>query len=419
VVDRRPALIARPTDAADVAAAVRFAREQDLVLAIRSGGHSIDGFSTCDGGMVLDLSRMRGATVDPEKRTARTNGGAFLMDLDRAAQEHGLVCPVGTVGHTGVGGLTLGGGVGRLQRPFGLTVDNLTAVELVTADGRHVRASVDEEPELFWGMRGAGPNFGVVTAFEFRLHEFGPDLVRGLRIYRPEDALTVWEAFRAVLGVAPRELSFSFVIGRAGPDADYPPEIAGGPIAVVAFTFNGSESAARKAVQSLDRAEVVDGEPERALQPSDAAPERQPTDAGVPHGSHGAHEAVLLGRSIQVHQERPAVRASRSRRWIHGRTAHPRQVDDQAVVAGREAVDAVAAAANGDHEVRVPAEPHRCSYVLGVDGSHDQRRPAIDEGAPEPARVVVPGVGRGDDLAPERGAEPIHRRSGDGHGEPR
>ena len=254
VVDRRPALIVRPLDAAEVATAIRFARDQDIVIAVRSGGHSIDGFSTCDDGMVLDLSRMRGATVDPGVKTARTNGGAYLMDLDRAAQEHGLVCPVGTVGHTGVGGLTLGGGVGRLQRPFGLTVDNLTAVELVTADGRHVRASEDEEPELFWGMRGAGPNFGVVTAFEFRLHPFGPNLTRGLRIYRPTDALAVWDAFRSLLTTAPREMSFSFVIGRAWPAEEYPADIAGGPIAVISFSHTGSEADAAAVLGGLDRA---------------------------------------------------------------------------------------------------------------------------------------------------------------------
>jgi FAD/FMN-containing dehydrogenase len=253
-VDKRPAIVVRPVDAADVAIAVRFARDADLILALRSGGHSIDGFSSCDDGMVLDLSRMRGVTVDAEASTARANGGAQLGELDRAAQEHGLVCPVGTVGHTGVGGLTLGGGVGRLQRPFGLTLDNLTAVELVTADGRHVRASEHEEPDLFWGIRGAGANFGVVTAFEFKLHPFGPDLVRGLRIYRPEDAHTVWEAFRSFLPTAPRELSFSFVIGRAWPAEDYPQEIAGGPIAVISFSHTVSEVAALEAVAPLDQA---------------------------------------------------------------------------------------------------------------------------------------------------------------------
>ena len=170
MVDRHPALVVRPTGAADVIAAVRFAREQELVIAVRSGGHSIPGFSTCDDGIVIDLSRMRGVRVDPAGRTARANGGALLGELDHEAQAFGLVCPVGVVSHTGVAGLTLGGGMGRLQRKLGLTVDSLLAVDLVTADGRLVRASEEENPELFWGLRGAGANFGIVTSFEFRLH---------------------------------------------------------------------------------------------------------------------------------------------------------------------------------------------------------------------------------------------------------
>lgn len=254
LVDRRPALVVRPTGPTDIATAIRFARDEDLAIAVRSGGHSIDGFSACDDGMVLDLSRMRGVTVNPGARAARANGGAQLAELDAAAQEHGLVCPVGTVGHTGVGGLTLGGGVGRLQRPFGLTVDNLTAVELVTADGRLVRASETEEPDLFWGIRGAGANFGVVTAFEFRLHPFGPNLVRGLRIYRPGDALAVWDAFMELLRTAPREMSFGYVIGRAWPGEEYPAEVAGGPIAVITFTHAGSEAEAAIATAALDGA---------------------------------------------------------------------------------------------------------------------------------------------------------------------
>ena len=250
--DRRPALVVRPLNVEDVAAAIRFGRDADLLIAVRGGGHGITGHATCDDGLVIDLSRMRGVTVDPTTRVARAAGGALLGELDVAAQSHGLVCPVGTVGHTGVAGLALGGGVGRLQRRFGLTLDNLTALELMTADGRLVRASDQEEPDLFWAMRGAGPNFGVVTELEFRLHPFGPDLVRGIRIYRPADAVDVWHAFRHVLSSAPRELGLSFVVGRAVPAEEYPAEIAGGPIAIIAISYIGTEAEARNSLVALD-----------------------------------------------------------------------------------------------------------------------------------------------------------------------
>jgi FAD/FMN-containing dehydrogenase len=184
ITDRRPALIARCTDVEDVVAAVRFAREQDLVLAVRGGGHSVAGFSTCDGGLVIDLSPMREVTVDPATKRARTQGGAHLKQLDASAQAHGLVCPVGVVGHTGVAGLTLGGGMGRLQRQFGLTIDNLVAVDLVTAAGEKIRASEQENPDLFWGLRGAGANFGVATSLEFRLHQMDGTVFQG-GVYYP------------------------------------------------------------------------------------------------------------------------------------------------------------------------------------------------------------------------------------------
>ena len=153
IADRHPAVIARCTRAEDVVAAVRFAREHDLVIAVRGGGHSVAGFSTCDAGIVIDLSGMRAVHVDPVKRIARVQGGALLEQLDRAAQEYGLACPVGVVGHTGVGGLTLGGGMGRLERKHGYTIDNLISVDLVTADGDVRHVSEEDDPELFWGLR--------------------------------------------------------------------------------------------------------------------------------------------------------------------------------------------------------------------------------------------------------------------------
>ena len=207
----------------------------------------------CDGGLVVDLTRMRGVTVDAERRTARANGGALLGELDVAAQAHGLVCPVGVIGHTGVAGLTLGGGIGRLQRHFGLTIDNLRAVELVTADGRLVRASATEEPELFWGIRGAGWNFGIVTAFEFGLHPFGPDLHRGVRIYPASVVHEVFDVFRDYAASAPDTVSAIYGIYRAEPVDQYPESVAGQPIVVVAFNHSGRADAVESDTAGLRR----------------------------------------------------------------------------------------------------------------------------------------------------------------------
>jgi len=251
IFDRRPAVLVRPTGPEGVATAIRFARERGLEIAIRGGGHSAAGHSTSDGGLVIDLSRLRGVRVDPERRIARANGGALLGELDVAAQAHGLVCPVGVIGHTGVGGLTLGGGMGRLQRHFGLTIDNLRAVELVTADGRLVRASESEEPELFWGIRGAGANFGVVTAFEFDLHPFGPLLHRGVRIFPASQVHAVWSLFRDVAAAAPDELALILSIGRAEPVAEYPPSVAGQPIVVVSYNHSGDAGSVERDVAAL------------------------------------------------------------------------------------------------------------------------------------------------------------------------
>ncbi len=253
VHDRRPAVIVRPMTNADVATAIRFAREHDLTLAVRSGGHSASGHSTCDGGLVVDMSRMRGVSVDPTTRVARTNGGALLGELDVAAQAHGLVCPTGVIGHTGVAGLTLGGGVGRLQRNFGLTIDSLRAVELVTANGRLVRTSETEEPDLFWGMRGAGWNFGIATAFEFDLHPFGPELHRGVRTYPAAAAREVWEVFEEYAITAPETVSLIYAI--ALPEAD--DGKAGGtgvdPVVVVSFNHSGQADAVERDTAGLRR----------------------------------------------------------------------------------------------------------------------------------------------------------------------
>jgi FAD/FMN-containing dehydrogenase len=244
MVDKRPALVVRPTGASDVVEALRFARDKDLVVAVRCGGHSIPGLSTCDDGIVIDLSRMRGATADPERRVAVAAGGALLAELDDAAQAFGLVCPVGVVSHTGVAGLTLGGGMGRLQRRFGLTIDNLRAVELVTADGALVRASEDENAELFWGLRGAGANFGIATSFEFGLHPLDGPITHGTVVHPIERAgeLAAW--FRETLEDGPDELWMGFYL-EVEPGA--------GPVASVSVLHCGPPQQAERDLAALRR----------------------------------------------------------------------------------------------------------------------------------------------------------------------
>lgn len=250
MADKRPALIARCAGVDDVITAVRFAREEDLVVAVRGGGHSVAGFSTCDGGIVIDLSRMRGATIDPANRTARLEGGAHLSQLDKLAQAAGLACPVGVVGHTGVAGLTLGGGMGRLQRRFGFTIDNLLSVELVTAEGRRLRASNDENADLFWGIRGAGANFGVVTSFEFRLHPLERTITYGWVAFPIVRSGEVVQLVRDFMATAPDEawLSMNFGTATAPP---FRSEQAGMPILMVSVMHSGSLEAAQRDLRPL------------------------------------------------------------------------------------------------------------------------------------------------------------------------
>jgi FAD/FMN-containing dehydrogenase len=257
MIDRRPALVARCAGVEDVRRTVRFAREQELPVAVRCGGHSVGGFSTCDDGVVLDLSLMRGVHVDPTRRTARVAGGTLLSQLDAAAQAHGLVCPVGVVGHTGVAGLTLGGGMGRLQRHFGFSIDNLRSVELVTADDRVLTASEEEEAELFWGIRGAGANFGVVTSFEFELHELGPVVTQGFVDFPAERGPAIVARVREYLATAPDEVMVSFGV-TTGTEEDGA-DLVGRPVIYVGATHSGSPEEAEEVLRPLrDLGPVVD-----------------------------------------------------------------------------------------------------------------------------------------------------------------
>jgi FAD/FMN-containing dehydrogenase len=215
--DRKPALIARCAGAADVTTAVGFARAQGLLTAVRGGGHSLSGQSVCDGGLIIDLSRMNGIRIDPLAKRARVEPGVLLAALDQEAQAFGLAAPLGTVSDTGAAGLTLGGGFGRLCRKYGLACDNLMAADLVTADGRFVKASLTENPDLLWALRGGGGNFGVVTSFEYRLHAVGPMMFGGRVVYPFTQAREVLRGFSDLIAALPDEV-FVFVLLPPAPD---------------------------------------------------------------------------------------------------------------------------------------------------------------------------------------------------------
>jgi FAD/FMN-containing dehydrogenase/pimeloyl-ACP methyl ester carboxylesterase len=239
LIEKSPALVVQPTGTADVVAAVDFAREHDVALSVRGGGHNIAGIALADGGLTIDMSRLRGVTVDPEARTATVQPGCLLGDVDRETQLHGLATPLGFISEVGVAGLTLGGGLGYLARRFGWTVDNLLEVEIVTADGRVRRASRDEHPDLFWAIRGAGANLGVVTSFTFRLHEVGPTVYGGIIGWPFERADEILRAYRTLATEAPRELSVWMNLFRAPPAPFVPPEWRGERICGMAVCYSG------------------------------------------------------------------------------------------------------------------------------------------------------------------------------------
>jgi FAD/FMN-containing dehydrogenase len=224
MIDRRPGLIARCADAGDVAAVIGFARAHDLPLAVRGGAHNGGGLGTCDDGVVIDLAELNEIEVDPAERVARVGGGCTWAEVDRATGEHGLATPSGIISTTGVGGLTLGGGLGHLTRRFGLTIDNLIEAEVVLAGGETVRASADEHPDLFWALRGGGGNFGVVTSFLFRLHEVGT-IIGGPTFWALEDAEEVLSVYREFLPAAPRELNGFFAFHTVPPAPPFPEAI--------------------------------------------------------------------------------------------------------------------------------------------------------------------------------------------------
>jgi len=239
MIDRRPALILRCTGVEDVVAGINAARVHGLPLSIKGGGHNIAGLAVCEGGLMLDMSQLRGVQVDPARRVARAEPGCLLGDVDRETQAHGLAAVLGFVSATGCAGLTLGGGFGYLTRRFGWTSDNLASIELVTADGRVVRASEDQNRELFWGLCGGGGNFGVATSFEYKLHPVGPEIVAGAVAWRGEEAGSVLELYRSIVTEAPRELSCVASLRLAPPAPWIAKEVHGKPIVALFVCYTG------------------------------------------------------------------------------------------------------------------------------------------------------------------------------------
>ena len=290
-IDRRPACVARCTGVADVVAAVRIARERGLLVAVRSGGHGVGGHALCDGGLVIDLSPMKGIRVDPEARTARAEAGVLWGELDRETQLHGLATVGGIVTHTGIAGLTLGGGIGWLMRKHGATVDNLLSVDLVTAEGELLTASGDENPDLFWGIRGGGGNFGVVTSFEYRLHPVGPTVLAGPIFHPFGDAREVLAFYREFIATAPDELTTIFEMSVAPPLPFLPEHMHGKPIVMVGACYAGAPEDGIDVVRPLKEfgtptADLLEPKPYLALQSM--------FDPFVPHGWHRYWKSVEL-----------------------------------------------------------------------------------------------------------------------------
>ena len=297
-VDRRPRLIARCSGTADVAAAVRFARDRDLEIAVRGGGHNVAGTAVCDDGIVIDLSAMRAVSVDPVERTAHVQGGALWGDVDHETQAHGLATTGGIVGHTGVGGLSLGGGIGWLMRKHGLTVDNLVEAEVVTAEGDIVRASANDHPDLFWALRGGGGNFGVVSSFRFALHPVGPTVMAGPVFWAAEDTTDVLRFYREFVADAPDELGTVIRLGTIPPLPVIDEELHFRPAIAVASCYAGPVEDGERAVRALRQfgTPLVD-----LVGPTLYVDHQSGIDDTVPHGWHYYWKATnLTGLSDEV-----------------------------------------------------------------------------------------------------------------------
>jgi FAD/FMN-containing dehydrogenase len=391
-VDRRPRLIARCRGTADVAAAVRFARDRTLEIAVRGGGHNVAGTAVCDGGIVIDLSAMRAVTVDPVERTALVQGGALWGDVDHETQGHGLATPGGIVSHTGVGGVSLGGGLGWLMRKHGLTVDNLVQAEVVTADGEIVGASAADHSDLFWALRGGGGNFGIVSSFRFALHPIGPTVVAGPVFWAADDTAEVLRHYREVVADAPDELGTVVRLGTV----PRLPAIAGDlhfrPALAVVSCYAGPLEEGERAVRALREFGVPLAD---LVGPTPYVDHQSGIDDTVPHGWHYYWKAAdLTGMSddvIEIVAEH-AYRATSPRSYaamFHLGGAVRRAPRDATAYAGRDVDHNIVIEAvwlpEEDRTVRAPetawarafcealAPHHAGVYVNFLDADDDRR----------------------------------------------
>lgn len=282
-IDRRPAVIARCKGVADVMAAVRFAREHELPASVRGGGHAVAGHALCDDGVVIDLSAMTGSRVDPLARTIRVEGGCLNEHLDRESQAFGLATTGGIVSHTGVGGLTLGGGIGHLMRKCGLSIDSLRSCDVVTADGEFVVASEQENAELFWGLRGGGGNFGIVTSFEFGLYPVGPTVLAGMVAWPMDDAPEVLRFLREYVADAPDEVGIMGNLRLAPPFPTIPQELHGKPVVAALLCYAGPIEEGEEAFRPVREfgSPAVDG-----VMPKPYVAHQKMLDPAAPHGLH-------------------------------------------------------------------------------------------------------------------------------------
>jgi FAD/FMN-containing dehydrogenase len=393
-VDRRPLLIARCSGTPDVAAAVRFARDHDLEIAVRGGSHNVAGTAVCDGGIVIDLSAMRAVCVDAVGRTASVQGGALWGDVDHETQAHGLATTGGIVGHTGVAGLTLGGGLGFLMRKHGLAVDNLLGAEVVTAEGRIIRASADEHPDLFWALRGGGGNFGVVSSFQFALHPVGPTVMAGPVFWSADDTADVLRFYRDFAAEAPDELGTVVRLGTVPPLPVIPEDLHWRPAVAIACCYAGAVEEGERVVRDLRRfgTPLVD-----LFAPRPYAAFQSALDDTVLHGWHyywkAADLAGLSDDAISVIADHAyAARSPRSySAMFHMRGAVARVAQDATAYAGRDVThnividavwlpeESVAHAAAETAWVRRffrDLEPHRADgvYVNFLDADDDSSR---------------------------------------------